>query len=166
MQQTRLLLASLAIALAACGPQSTPSPAPDDGGAAAADAGVRAFLETIPAALAAEGPLAWLRFFEDGPSFFMASDGKVVFPDRAAAETFLATFAQQVASMALTWENVQIEPLAPDVATVAMSYHERITMHDGTVSEFGGYVTGVARGHGGAWRLQHLHWSSPVPDGE
>jgi hypothetical protein len=123
----------------------------------------RAFFESIPAELAGDGPDAWLRLFDPSTSFFMASDGQVALADRAAAEAFLAGFSPTVARVELVWEDVRIEPLAPGVAVVAAAYREAIVLADGSVSRFGGYVSGVARNRGGSWALQHLHWSSPEP---
>lgn len=123
-----------------------------------------AYFASIPATLAVRGPEAWLTFFEETPAFFMASDGMTAFADRADAEAFLAEFAPRVETLSLRWIEPRFEVLAPDVVAVVSAYDEEITMVDGTVSTFGGQVSGVLRRTAGAWRLQHLHWSSPPPD--
>jgi len=117
---------------------------------------------SIPDALAERGPSAWLDFFEDSPSFFMASDGAVVFADPSAARDFLADFAPRVSAMTLTWHDPRFEDLGGGVVAVTAGYDETIRMTDGAESSFGGRMSGVVRRTGGAWRLQHLHWSSPV----
>lgn len=119
----------------------------------------------IPSRLATGGPMAWLDLFEDGPAFFMASDGVVAFADRAAAEAFLADFAPRVTRMSLEWIDPRLDPLSASLVVVSASYSETITMADGTVSSFGGHVSGLLRRSGGVWRIQHLHWSSPPADG-
>lgn len=123
--------------------------------------GAEAFFTGIPAELAARGPLAWLDLFEDGPAFFMASDGAVAFHDRAEAEIFLADFAPGVSGMRLEWIDPRLDPLTESIVAVSSSYAETITLSDGTATSFGGHVSGVLRRRGGAWRIQHLHWSSP-----
>ncbi|MCI0436014.1 MAG: nuclear transport factor 2 family protein [Gemmatimonadetes bacterium] len=124
---------------------------------------VRSFVESIPGALAEGGPAAWLRFFEESGAFFMASDGQVAFPGPDSARAFLSGFAPSVTSMTLEWEGLRIEPVQPGIAVVASGYREMMTFADGRRSAFGGYVSGLARKQGDGWRLQHLHWSSPVP---
>lgn len=91
--QNTLFVAFMVMALVACSPESAsdrtlhhPEAMRDS---------VRAFLEVIPVALAAEGPEAWLRFFEDAPSFFMASDGHAGFPGRDSADVFLKGFSRK-----------------------------------------------------------------------
>lgn len=123
---------------------------------------VEAFLAAIPPALTSDGPIAWLAFFENTAAFYMASDGQVVFPTWEAAETFLEDFAARVSGMELVWDSVRVEPLAPSLAAVAAAYRESITDTAGTTIDFSGYVTGVARRRSGEWKLQSLHWSSPV----
>jgi len=144
----------LAVLAAGCaGPQAVPE--------AEVVAEVTAFLEGIPARLAAAGPTAWLDVFAAEPGFFMASDGQVAFPDRAAAEAFLADFAPRVEALQLAWDEVRVVPLSATLAAVGTSYAERIDFADGTVARFTGYMTGLARRATDGWRLQHLHWSSP-----
>lgn len=145
-----------AVLVAGCGRGKAPVEA-----ARSADA----FFGVIPSRLAAEGPTAWLELFEDGPTFFMASDGAVAFADRAEAEAFLAEFAPRVSTMRLEWIEPRLDLLTPSLAVVSSSYAEEIVMTDGTVSSFGGHVSGVLRRSGGAWKIQHLHWSSPPADG-
>jgi hypothetical protein len=153
----------LGLSFGACDP--APAGGPDARDSALPLETVRAFFDSIPPALAAEGPSAWLDFFEDSPSFFMASDGAIAFPDQSSAEAFLEDFSTRVSAMSLEWFQPRFEILSAGVVVVITSYHEEITMTDGTLSSFGGSVSGVIRNHAGLWRLQHLHWSSPVAPG-
>lgn len=150
-----MFVAGIALTASACGVGSAP---------AETARSAEAFFMEIPARLATGGPLAWLDLFEDGPAFFMASDGAVAFADRAAAEAFLADFAPRVTRMSLEWIEPRLDPLDASLVVVSSTYSETITMADGTVSSFDGHVSGVLRRSGGAWRIQHLHWSSPPPE--
>jgi len=146
--------------LGACAAAGEERPDPEHAGAMRDS--VTAMLDDVAASLAAEGPIAWLRFFEDSPEFVMASDGAIVFPGTDSAAAFLASFARNVSGMELVWDDVRIDPVAPGVASFAAAYHESIRDTAGAVVSFRGYVTGVARNTAHEWRLQHLHWSSPA----
>ena len=157
------ILLALGLSLGACDP--APEGGPDSHAFRPPLVTAQAFFDSIPPALAAEGPSAWLDFFEDSPSFFMASDGAMAFPDRTSAQAFLDDFSHNVSAMSLEWIQPRFETLSAGVVVVIASYQEILTMKDGAVSSFGGTVSGVIRTHAGAWRLQHLHWSSPISTG-
>lgn len=123
---------------------------------------VQLFMDSIPEGLADDGPMAWLRFFEDTPQFLMASDGQIAFANRESAVTFLDGFSPTVSTMSLTWKDMRVELLSSSTATVASAYHESITSTDSTTVSFGGFVTGVVRKGDDGWKVQHLHWSSPA----
>lgn len=147
------------IVLVGCG--AAPAHGPGTRAGSAVDS-ARALLVSVPTALADRGPSAWLDFFEDSPSFFMASDGAIAFSDRSAAETYLDGFSRSVSEMALEWHEPRFEDLGGDVVVVTASYDETIRMHDGTESSFAGRMSGVIRRQANRWRFQHLHWSSPA----
>jgi len=113
--------------------------------------------------LAADGPSAWLRYFEESSSFFMASDGRSVFPTHAAADEAVADLALAFTRVDIQWIDLRVEPLVPGFAVVGTGYHEILTDTAGGTVEFGGFMTGVARHGPDGWRLRNLHWSSPVP---
>ena len=156
--RTALLILASALLLSAghYAGQSTPpsSSSPDS---------AREFFDSIPEALGENGPMAWLPFFEDSPAFFMATDGAVAFAGYEDAAAFLWAFAPTVSEVEMAWDDVRVETLGDNAAVVAASYSERIVVADSTLW-FSGYVTGVAQRDSGAWRLQHLHWSSPRPE--
>jgi hypothetical protein len=131
--------------------------------AAAIQDSVRDLASAIARDLERDGPTAWLSYFLDGPEFFMASDGQLVFPSVDSATSFVRGFAPGVAHMELRWEDMRIDPLTPGTAVLAASYHEVITDTAGSESRFQGYFTGVAVHTLTGWRLRDLHWSSPVP---
>jgi hypothetical protein len=61
---------------------------------------VEQMVESIARDISHEGPLAWLRYFENSPDFFMAADGQLVFPDNHSATSFLKnTYAKSVAGL-------------------------------------------------------------------
>jgi len=151
---------ALAAGSLACGPSRSHL---DPAHAAALRDSVVRFAGRIPMALAEEGPIAWLRYFDDEPTFFMASDGQMVFPSRDSATAFVRHLAETVSAIDLEWEEFRVEPLAPGLAEIATAYQETITDTAGTTSNFRGYMTAVACHTSDGWRLRSLHWSSPVP---
>ncbi|MGD8869846.1 MAG: nuclear transport factor 2 family protein [Gemmatimonadales bacterium] len=160
MKPTKISLAILLPAIA-CAPDRTPDL--DAAHALALRDSVMEVARQISADLAADGPIAWLRYFETGPAFLMATDGRIVFPSSDSARVFVEYLSRHLSAVDLDWLDLRVEPLAPGVAALAASYRETITYTAGNDTTFGGYVTGVARHTEGGWRLQHLHWSSPVP---
>jgi hypothetical protein len=139
------------------------SAALDAAHAAAIQDSVRDLTSAIARDLERDGPTGWLAYFVDGPEFFMASDGQLVFPSIDSATSFIRGFAPGVAHMELVWEEMRIDPLFPGAAVLAASYREVITDTAGSESRFQGYFTGVAVHTSTGWRLRDLHWSSPAP---
>lgn len=127
---------------------------------------VEQLFEAIPEGLAADGPIAWLRHFEESPEFFMASAGRLVFPSSDSAETFVTDLSRRIAAIQLRWIDLRVVPVNPGIAVVRASYEETVTDTAGIDVSFGGYMTGVARHDNQGWRVQHLHWSSPGPERE
>jgi len=148
-------------AAVACAPDRTQDLEPAH--AAALRDSVMQVARQIPRDLAADGPIAWLRYFETGPGFIMATDGRIVFPSSDSARVFVEYLSRNLSAVDLDWLDLRVEPLAPGVAALAASYRETITYTAGGDTTFAGYPTGVARHRADGWRLQHLHWSSPVP---
>src|SRR5206468_8235088 len=52
---------------------------------AAVEQDVRRFASTVARDVTQKGPAAWQKHFADGPSFFMASEGRLQFPNRQSA---------------------------------------------------------------------------------
>ncbi|MBL8767365.1 MAG: nuclear transport factor 2 family protein [Planctomycetes bacterium] len=124
---------------------------------------VRVWADHLARDLERDGPEAWPRYFLDDPSFFMAVDGKVEFRDYAQAKTFCADFDARTASVNLSWESMRVEALDARHAVLASNYHERIISTSGKTESYSGYFTAVAVKTDAGWKLQHVHWSSPVP---
>lgn len=146
---------------AACAPRSAGEL--DAAHAAAMRDSVAMFATTIARRLSQEGPAAWLRYFETSPAFFMASDGQALFPSNDSATAFVEGLTRTIIAIDLEWVELRVEPLAPGLAVLGASYHERITDTAGVTVEFGGFLTAVARHTTEGWRLRNLHWSRPVP---
>jgi hypothetical protein len=49
------------------------------------------------------GPLAWRNYFDPGPSFFMAVNGRMAFPTGAAASEGTEAFAKTIQHIELAW---------------------------------------------------------------
>ena len=125
---------------------------------------VRQMFESIATAVSHEGPLAWLRYFENSPNFYMAADGQLVFPDNGAATNFLKNiYAKSVRSIDLRWKDIRIDPLTSRTAGVAAIFHEDITDTAGKMSPSDGYFTGIAEQTSQGWQILNSHWSMIPP---
>ena len=123
---------------------------------------VRQMASSIARDIAVDGPAAWLRYFTGGPEFFMANNGNLQFANYRDAETFLGEFSKGVAHLELTWVEIRVDPLAPDLAVMASPYREVLTDTEGHVRQLDGYFTGLAVKIEGSWKLRNAHWSSPA----
>jgi hypothetical protein len=89
----------LAITLAACvpcaaGASHSHSVTPD--GTSPVDQAVRAFMQTVSHSVTQDGPMAWIKYFDASPAFFMAVNGQMAFPNSAAAQEGTRKFAQTI----------------------------------------------------------------------
>jgi hypothetical protein len=111
--------------------------------------------------LSRDGPLAWLRYFDED-RFLLAVDGKLQLDGIAAARVFLEQYAKGVSHLQLTWTDVRVDVLGPHSASLAASYREAMTDTTGHTLEPSGYFTGVAVKTPAGWKLRIAHWSSIV----
>ena len=125
------------------------------------DRDVRILIDGVADDLGRRGPIAWLDHFHYAPSFFMASDGQIVFEDIDAAVTFVESFAPTIEAMSLDWIDVRVDPLEEGMAVVGASYEESLTDTTGVVNSFSGFFSALAVEAGNGWKLRSLHWSSP-----
>ena len=128
--------------------------------------GVRELTARIPQDLAREGPKAWLRHFRRSPSFFMASDGRLLFPDNSTADSFIADLATQIRALDLQWKDIRIDSLAPGLALIAAAFEEGITDTAGQTQRIEGYFTAVAERTDSGWQLRSAHWSLATGTGQ
>ena len=116
-------------------------------------------VEMIAKDVTREGPVAWLRYFENTPGFFMASGGNLAFPDNDSATNFIKNdLVKIISKIELRWSNIRIDPLTPAFANVAANFHEDITDSTGKKMT-DGYFTGVAERAPQGWQLRNAHWS-------
>lgn len=134
---------------------------------AAVEKEVRQFTATVEHDVTAEGPIAWRKFFADSPQFFMAVDGKLVFPDGQSAANALLQIASQFKNIELHWgDDLRLDPLTDTLCNVASSYTEKIELQRGASGPQGtenGYFTGIAENRNGRWQFRNAHWSQLLP---
>ena len=131
--------------------------------AAAIDESARTFMHTVAHNVTQEGPLAWLKFFNTGPEFFMAVNGQLAFPNAAAAKEGTQNFARTINHIDLTWgDDLRVDPLTAQLAVVAASWREIQVDKAGHRIEEAGYFTALAEYRDGRWRFRDAHWSAPV----
>ena len=132
--------------------------------AAAVEDGVRAFSRTVAHDVTEEGPAAWSKHFSASPSFFMAVDGHLVYPNGAAAMAAIPDLARTIKHIELRWgDDLRVDPLTADLAIVATSWHEVIVDAAGKRVEESGFFTGTAEYRDGRWQFRNAHWSVAVP---
>ena len=126
--------------------------------------GVRGFMQAVAHDVTVAGPAAWRKQFADSPSFFMAADGQMVFPDSAAATKGIYDLALDIKQIELVWGNdLRVDPLTPVLAVVAAPYHEVRVNTSGLRVEEAGFFTGIAEFRNGRWELRDCHWSVMTP---
>jgi hypothetical protein len=131
--------------------------------AAAIDESARTFMHNVAHDVTQEGPLAWLKFFNTGPEFFMAVNGQLAFPNAAAAKEGTQNFARTINRIELTWgDDLRVDPLTAELAVVAASWREIQVDKAGRRNETAGYFTGLVEHRDGRWRFRDAHWSEPV----
>jgi len=163
-RQVTLLLA--AFALAGCSARTTgaaESQSLTPANAAAIGESVRTFMRTVAHDVTQEGPLAWLKFFDTGPAFFMAVNGQLAFPNAAAAQEGTQGFARTINHIELIWGNdVRVDLLDAELAVVAAPWREILIDKAGHRIEQTGYFTALAEYRDGRWRFRDIHWSAPI----
>ena len=124
---------------------------------------LRTFTATVAHDITQKGPLAWGKFFEDSPAFFMAVNGQMAFPSGKAAQSGIQNVALALKHVELKWgDDLRIDPLTPELAVVAAPWHEIQIDSAGHRVEESGFFTGLAELRDGRWQFRNVHWSSPV----
>ncbi|HTA42040.1 MAG TPA: hypothetical protein VK789_06315 [Bryobacteraceae bacterium] len=120
----------------------------------------RIFALEVASDVTKEGPSAWLKHFEESPSFFMASEGRLVSPDNASAAMAIQELSRSTPHIELTWgSDLRVDPLTPGLAVLAASYREVEVSSTGEHKEISGFFTGVTEQQQGRWRFRDAHWS-------
>jgi len=116
---------------------------------------------SIAADVSAKGPVAWLKYFQDSPGFFMANDGQLAFHNYQSAKVFIQdTLVKAISKITLRWSNLRICPLSPRIASIGSNFHEDITFANGKIMPTDGYFSGIAILTSKGWQLQSCHWSA------
>jgi hypothetical protein len=111
-----------------------------------------------------QGPRAWQAAFADDPSFFMAVNGRLVFPDRPTATAAIDGLGRGIRRIELQWgPDLRVDALTPALAIVACAYHELRIGDDASRVDEAGYFTAVVERRGDRWQLRNAHWSVPAP---
>jgi hypothetical protein len=140
-------------------PASAPALAPDQ--RSAVESAVRGFMQAVAEDITQNGPAAWQKHFADDPAFFMANDGKLVFPNIQVAAQGIQAFAQNVPRVELHWgDDLRVDALTPNLAVAAASWKEVHTDRQGHQANLAGFFTGVAELRNGQWQFRDAHWSS------
>lgn len=125
---------------------------------------VRQFADSVSRDITQLGPAAWEKHFADSPAFFMASEGKLVFPNRQAARQAIGELTHTIQHIELTWgDDLRVDPLTPEFAIVASSWSEVQSDKEGHQTTENGFFTGLAQHHNGQWQFRNAHWSVTAP---
>jgi len=125
---------------------------------------VHQMVETIAKDVSSEGPVAWLHHFENSKDFFMASGGRLVFPNNDSATNFVKNVVvKMMPKVELHWKNIRITPINIEFATIAADFHEDIADSAGNRKPEDGYFTGIAHHSNKGWQLLNAHWSFSDP---
>jgi hypothetical protein len=121
---------------------------------------VQLMVDSIAKAISHDGPIAWLRYFENSSDFYIASEGQLAFTNNDSLADFLKnTYTKSVTRIELSWNHVRIEPFTSKLAGVAAIFHEDITDTAGGKSPSDGFFTGIAHQTSQGWQFQNAHWS-------
>jgi len=166
LRQLRFGFLLAAITFAACaacraGAEQSHSMQPDE--AVAVERSVRSFMATVSHSVTQDGPLAWLKYFDASPAFFMAVNGQMAFPNAGSAQDGTRKFAQTIRHIELKWgDDLRVDPLTNELAMVAASWREiQVDTAGHSVTETG-YFTALAEYRDGHWQFRDAHWSAPV----
>jgi hypothetical protein len=127
--------------------------------AAEVDREVKEFMAMVAQDVTQGGPAAWRKHFSDGPTFFMAAEGKLQFPDNASAAAGIQELTRTMKHIELKWSDVRVDPLTQELAGMGAGWKEAIEMVDGKRVDSGGYFTGIVERSNGHWQFRNAHWS-------
>lgn len=124
------------------------------------EAGVRSFMAEVAQGVSANGPMEWQKFFINDPTFFMASEGQLFFPNGQPMGQWVEGITHFIKTINLQWGSaMRIDPLTPTLAMVGVPYAEVRTDPQGQQVVERGYFTGLAEYRSGRWQFRDAHWS-------
>jgi|SRR5450432_280862 hypothetical protein len=110
--------------------------------------------------LSIQGPIAWIKYFDESPDFFMASDGQLAFKDYQSGKLFIEnTLIKNIFKIDLQWNQLRIDPLNSNLVSIGGNFHEDLTDTAGKIIQADGYLTAVAKLTNQGWKFRNLHWS-------
>jgi hypothetical protein len=149
--------------LPASGAEREPSHSLTPYDAVSVDGAVRLFMQTVAQSVSRDGPMAWIKYFDTSPAFFMAVNGEMAFPNASAAQEGTRKFAQTIRQIELKWgDDLRVDPLTDQFAVVAASWREVQVDTTGHSVTQTGYFSGLAEYRDGHWQFRDAHWSAPV----
>src|ERR1700733_550418 len=161
------MCAAVSLGFQGCGYIAVNSRSLTEARRAAVEDRVRQFTATVAHDVTRDGPIAWRKFFGDGPEFFMAVNGKLAFPDGQSAAKAIPEIARQFKHIELRWgQDLRLDALTENLCAVAVSYTEVIDPQPAADSMRGthtGYFTALAENRNGQWRFRNAHWSESPP---
>lgn len=126
--------------------------------------GVQEFMQIVARDVTRGGPVAWCKYFDTNPEFFMAVNGKLAFASGADAQKGTQEFAHTIHSIELKWgKDFRVDPITPGLAVVGVSWREVQVDNANHSTEEAGYFTAVAQYQKGHWKFRDVHWSEPLP---
>jgi hypothetical protein len=141
--------------------QNGSQPITNEGDRKSVKEGVLKMTTDIASDIEKKGPIAWLDYFEQSPSFFMANDGQCVFPNNDSATKFVRdVVAKNILDVKLKWSNMRIDSLSPTMAILSADFHEDLFGKTNQMTTQDGYFTGLAEETSTGWKLRNLHWST------
>lgn len=137
---------------------------PEHSGKTSVENGIRQFMIDVSQQVTQRGPAAWTDFFSTDPGFFMVSDGALAFQDADAAARGIKALTHTLKHIELQWgHDLRIDAITPNIAAVAVSWHEVQVDKDSREATEQGFFTGIAELKDNRWRFRSAHWSSAKP---
>lgn len=131
---------------------------------AAVKESVQKYMQEVAHDVTQEGPAAWRKHFADSDAFFMADEGRLVFPDYTTAKSAIDNLVVNATQIDLKWgDDLRVDPLTSNFAVVAASYHETRVDKSAQKIDESGFFTATAEFHDGHWQLRDAHWSVIAP---
>ncbi len=121
---------------------------------------VRATLDQFRAAVSDMDAERVATFYVADSTLRWIEDGEIRYRSRGEVINAFRSMAGEVTAISLSYDGVQITPLAPGVASVVTGFAQRITRSSGEQGGFAGAATMVLRSEGGRWQFVSGHVSS------
>lgn len=156
-----LLIATIT---AATGCRSTSSSVTETAATTSLSQGALEFMDVVAAGVTRDGPIAWKSYLGTDSTFYMISEGRLVFDGGAVARTSIDELTRTVERIELRWgAPIRVDPVSNTRVLISAAYYERIVMRSGVTTNEQGWMTGLVERRPDGWTFLNLHWSV-VPD--